>query len=175
MVRLGAACLMLIVVSSFSMVWLVLRGVCPGWRVAVLPPDGLNSMVPMLTCPPYRSETSATIWGVGSRHMRPITPEHRGMGRIWPCPPPRAITKRRTRCQSNGRDSPSLEERAPQLTRTDPSQKSDPPQPGTPVGAEQNHKRQAEPAAEPERSSTTQRRGAKPAAAAEAAERGSAE
>lgn len=52
----------------------------------------------MLACPPYRGETSATVWSVGSRHVSPSPPEHRVMGRTWPCPPPRAITRRRTRC-----------------------------------------------------------------------------
>lgn len=58
----------------------------------------------MLACPPYQGETSATIWGVGSRHVTPSPPEHRVMGRIWPCPPPRDRTRRRTRCQSYGKD-----------------------------------------------------------------------
>lgn len=61
----------------------------------------------MLARPPHRGETSATIWGVGSRPVSPPPPEHRVMSHTWSCPPPRAITKRRTRCQSDGRNSPS--------------------------------------------------------------------
>lgn len=72
----------------------------------------------MLARPPHQGETSATLGDVGSRHISPSPPEHRMMGRIRSRPPPRAITKRRTRCQSDGRDPPSHEERAPQLTRT---------------------------------------------------------
>lgn len=51
----------------------------------------------------------------------------------------RAITRRRTRCQSNRRDSPSPTERAPQLTRTDPSRKAHPQQSHAPAKPEQNH------------------------------------
>ena len=58
----------------------------------------------MLACPHHRSETFATLWCVGSRHVNPSPPEHRVTGRIRPCPPPRAITRRRTRCQSYGKD-----------------------------------------------------------------------
>ena len=35
---------------------------------------------------------------------QPTTAEHRVMGRTWPRPPPHAITRRRTRCQSHRRD-----------------------------------------------------------------------
>lgn len=66
----------------------------------------------MLARPPHRGETSATIWGVGSRHVSPSPPEHRVMGRTWPCPPPREIPRQRTRCQSYRKD----EEQAPQHT-----------------------------------------------------------
>lgn len=70
---------------------------------------------------PRSGETSTTLQGVGPRRRQPVTPGHHE-GRTMveytqPCPPSRVITKRRTRCQPNGRDSPSLEERAPQLTR----------------------------------------------------------
>lgn len=71
----------------------------------------------MAACPPHQGETSTTLRSVGSQHISPSPPEHRVMGYIWSCPPPRAITRRRTRCQSYGKD----EGAAPQLTRTDPS------------------------------------------------------
>lgn len=58
------------------------------------------------------------------------------------------------RCQSDGRDLQNPEERAPQLTRTDPSRTARPLQPGAPVEPERNHRVEAEPAAEPERNHT---------------------
>ena len=65
---------------------------------------------------------------------------------------------------------PDLEERAPQLTRTDPSQTAQPRQPYAPAGPKRNHKGQAEPAAEPERSRKSAKRGAEPDTAAQATE-----
>lgn len=103
--------------------------------------------------------------GFGSRHVSPSPPEHRVMGYIWPYPPSRAITRRRIRCQSNRRDSPSPEEQAPQLTRTNPSRTVHPRQSRAP----------AEPAAGPERNRTASRQDPVPDAAAQAAEQGSTE
>ena len=97
----GAACLMLIVVSSFSMVWLVLRGALPRPGGCCLAPNGLNSRAPILACPPHWGETSATIRGLGFRHASPSPDVLGAMGRIWSHPPSRAITRRQTRCQSN--------------------------------------------------------------------------
>ena len=121
----------------------------------------------MVPRPPSRGETSITIWGVGSRHVSTSPPEHRTMGRIWPCPPPRATTGRRTRCQPHGRGKGQ----APQLTRTDPSRKTYPRQSHAPARPGRNHKGQAEPTAEPKRNHTASSRRAEPAAAAEDAER----
>ena len=101
----------------------------------------------MLACPPHHGETSATIWGVGSRHVTPSPPEHQVTGHIRSYPPPRAITRRKTRCQSYGRH----EERPPQLTRTDPSQTIYPRQSHAPAGPGRNH--------------TASRQGSEPAAA----------
>lgn len=100
--------------------------------------------------------------------VSPSHPEHRVTGSIWPCPPPRAITRRRTRCQSHGRG----EERAPQLTRTDPSRTAHPQQLHAPAEPERSRRVQAEPAAGPGRNRTASRQGPEPAAAAEAAEQG---
>lgn len=58
----------------------------------------------MLARPHHQGETSATPRCVGSRHASPSPPEHRVRGRIWPRPPPRAITRQKTRCQSYGKD-----------------------------------------------------------------------
>lgn len=104
-------------VSSFSaMVLVVLWSVCPVRQGCCLAPDGLNSRTPMLARPPHRGETSSTTWGVGSRHVNPSPPEHRVMGYTWSCPPPRAITRRRTRCQSYEKD-----ERATHMYRSKPN------------------------------------------------------
>lgn len=155
----GAACLMF-TMSPLSPRWSQLCCQAPCFTLAgcCLAPDGLNSRAPMLACPPYRGETSATIRGLGFRHASP-SPDVLGvMGRIWPHPPSRAITRRRTQCQSRGRDLLSFEERAPQLTHTDPSRTVYPLQPGAP--------------AEPERSRTASRRGSEPDTAGQAAEQG---
>ena len=106
LVRLGAACLMLIVICSLFCDGLdCVVGRLPRVTGHCLAPDGLNSRAPMPACPHHLGETSATIWGgVGSRHIIPSPPEHRVTDRIWPRPPPRAITRQRTRCQSYGRD-----------------------------------------------------------------------
>ena len=60
----------------------------------------------MLARPPHPGETSATIWGVDSRHVSPSPPEHRTTGHIRPHPPSHAIIRRRMRCQSR-RERPS--------------------------------------------------------------------
>lgn len=49
------------------------------------------------------------------------------MGRIWPRPPSRATMRRRTRCQSYGRDESG------QLTHTDPNRKTYPRQSRAPA------------------------------------------
>mgnify|MGYP001745176141 CR=1 FL=1 len=176
LVCFGAACLM-VMVSPLSLRWSWLCCWAPCFTLAgcCLAPDSLNSRTPMAARPPHQGEMYATIRGVGFRHATPVTPEHRVTGRIWPCPPSRAITRRRTRCQSDRKDSLSPTERAPQLTRTDPSQTVYPLQPGAPVGPEQNHRVQDEPAAELERNRTASRQCSEPAAAAEAVEQGNTE
>lgn len=73
-----------------------------------LAPDSLNYRAPMPACPHHRGETSATIWGVGSRHVNPSPPEHRATGHIWSCPLSRTITRQRTRYQSHRRDEVAL-------------------------------------------------------------------
>ena len=73
------------------------------------------------------------------------------------------------RCQPDGRDSPSPEERAPQLTRTDPSRTAHPLRPGAPAGPlpyERGGAPEPEWAAEPERSRTAAGQSPEPAAAA---------
>lgn len=80
LVSLGAACLIVSALFCDGLncaVGCLLRP----WA-AVLPPDGLNSRTPMLSCPPYRGETSTTLGGVLTR--QPITPEHheRRMGDV---------------------------------------------------------------------------------------------
>lgn len=103
LVHLGAACLMLIVICSLFMVWFVVRGICPTLTGHCLAPDGLNSRAPMLACPHHQGETSATIGGVGSRHVSPSPPEHRVTGRTWSCPPP-------MRSRNRGHDASPMEE-----------------------------------------------------------------
>lgn len=57
------------------------------------------------------------------------------------------------------------EGRPPQLTHTDPSRTADPRQSRAPAEPKRNHKRRAEPAAEPERNRTASRQDPEPAAA----------
>lgn len=64
LVCLGTACLMFMVFSFSVMVLVVLRGRLPCLTGRCLAPDGLNSRAPMLACPPYRGETSATLRGL---------------------------------------------------------------------------------------------------------------
>ena len=93
------------------MVWLVLRGVCPVWRVAVLLPMALSLGVRWCPCPPSCSETSVTHT---AHHPQNTTKGGvrwaMGDGLHVDASPAHAITRRGTRCQS--------EERAPQLTHT---------------------------------------------------------
>lgn len=109
----------------------------------------------MPACPPYPGETSTTLLGVSSRHVSPSPPEHRVTGRIWPRPPPRAITRRRTQRQSYRRS------RGGQLTRTHPSRTA--------------HHRQLRAPAGLGRNRTASRQSPEPTAATETAEQGNAE
>lgn len=62
------------------MVLVVLRERLPRLTGRCLAPDGLNSRAPMLTCPPRRGETSATIYGSWFPTRHPITPRTSGDG-----------------------------------------------------------------------------------------------
>ena len=146
-------------VSSFSMVWLVLRGVCPGWRVAVLlpmaltlGPDGTRVHPHRVRRPPHSGVLAHDVVSPSPRTPRKAVREGGGLHVDTP-PPSHAITRRGTRCQSK--------ERPPQLTPTNPSQTVHPRQSGAP--------------AEPERNHTTLRQDTEPAAAVEAAEQGNTE
>ena len=113
LVCFGAACLMFMV-SSLSpwLVLVVLWSVRSAVSGCCLAPDGLNSRAPILARPPHRGETSATMWGVGSRHISPSPPEHRVAGYIWSYPPP-------VRSRDGGYDTSPGEEtlRAPRSGR----------------------------------------------------------
>lgn len=164
-------------ISSFSMLVLVvlLGALLHPWRAAVLLPMALTLRRRCSPVHPTKVRRPPQSGALVPDTAGPSPPEHRVMGHIWPHRPPRAITRRTVRRQSDGRDSPSPEKRAPQLTHTDPSRTVYPPQPGAPAEPERNHRAQAEPAAEPERNRTASRQGPESAAAAEAAEQGNTE
>lgn len=78
-VRLGAACLMLMMFSLPSvMVLAVLWGVRPALSGCCLASDGLNSRVAMLARPHPWGETSVTVWHVGS-DTSPHHPQNIGL------------------------------------------------------------------------------------------------
>lgn len=78
-----------------------------------LAPDGLNSRAPIPACPPYHGETSTTVRSVGSRHVTPSPPRTSGDR-------PHTVASA-VPCDHETADATPVQERTPQLTRTDPS------------------------------------------------------
>ena len=114
----GTACLMLIVICSLFCDGLgCVAGRPPHLSGCYLAPDGLNSRTPMLACPPYRSETFATIRVCWFPTRQPITPRTSGDGPHMAAPP--------APCNHETEDAMSVRWKrqggAPQLTRDDPS------------------------------------------------------
>ena len=89
-------------VSSFLvMISLVARGACPVGGTVVLLPMALTLGPQRPPVHPTKVRRPPQLRGVGSRHVSPSPPEHRVMGHMWSRPPPRTITRQRTRCQSD--------------------------------------------------------------------------